>query len=421
MKLLGMSFSGAFFIIAVVIVRAVLINKIPKKTFLILWEIAFVRLLIPFSIPFTFSIHTLISQVMTHFTFGGTDANTVISAWTQGQGATTPNLEKLSSGVSFNHAMLFIIWCIGMIIFAVFFTISYLRCRVEFQTSLPVSVDYVEQWLKERSIKRSVSIRQSDKILTPLTYGIFHPVILMPKKTDWKNTKQLQYILSHEYIHICHFDALKKIIATIVLCIHWFNPFVWVMYILFNRDVELSCDEYVVRQFGEKSRTVYSLILINMKEKQNGILPFCNNFSKNAIEERITAIMKMKKATMLSFIVACLIVGGLVATFATSAQAGKEQLETFNAPNMQPYGKGDNYYYLSEDYILDGQTVFTAGYYEAVKLIDTSESRIFIPIDPISYERLSSDSYSDGTVMEIEGKDYEIHINNNQYSAILKE
>ena len=88
---------------------------------------------------------------------------------------------------------------------------------------------------------------------------------------------------------------------------------------------------------------------------------------------------------------------------------------------MQPYGKGDNYYYLSEDYILDGQTVFTAGYYEAVKLIDTSENRIFIQIDPISYERLPSDSFSDGTIMEIEGNDYEIHINNNQYSAILKE
>lgn len=421
MSLLYMSFSGAFFIIAVVVVRAVLINRIPKKTFLVLWEIAFLRLLIPFSIPFMFSIHTLISQVMTYSTFGGTDANTVISAWIQGQDATTPNLEKLSSDVLFSHSILFIIWCIGMIIFTLFFTITYLHCRIEFQTSLPVSVDYVEQWLKERSIKRSISVRQSDRILTPLTYGIFQPVILMPKKTDWNNTKQLQYILSHEYMHICHLDALKKIIATIVLCIHWFNPFVWVMYILFNRDVELTCDERVVRQFGEKSKTVYSLILINMEEKQNGVLPFCNNFSQNAIEERITAIMKMKKVTMLSFTAACLIVGGIVTAFATSAQASNEQESVFNAPNMLPYGKGDNYYYLSEDYILDGQTVFTAGYYEAVKLIDTSENRIFVPIDPISYERLPSDSYSDGTVMEIEGNDYEIHINNGQYTAILKE
>ena len=197
--------------------------------------------------------------------------------------------------------------------------------------------------------------------------------IQCPKKRNWKNTKQLLYVLSHEYVHICHLDILRKIIATVVLCIHWFNPMVWVMYILFNRDVELICDECVVRKFGEKSKAVYSLILINMEEKQSGLLPFCNNFSKNAIEERITAIMKMKKATILSFAAACLIVGGIVTTFATSSQASgtlpsldEQQELSFVAPNMQAYGKGDNYYYLSEDYVLDGETIYTAGYYEAI-------------------------------------------------------
>ena len=352
MSLLYMSFSGAFFIIAVVVVRAVLINRIPKKTFLVLWEIAFLRLLIPFSIPFMFSIHTLISQVLSNFTFFRTDANIAISTWIQEQNVTTQKMQTLSLDMLSSRSVWFVIWCIGMIVLAVFFAFSYLRCQIEFQTSLPICNDFVEQWLKEHSIKRSISVRQSDRILAPLTYGILRPVILMPQKTDWKNTKQLLYVLSHEYVHICHLDILRKIIATVVLCIHWFNPMVWVMYILFNRDVELICDECVVRKFGEKSKAVYSLILINMEEKQSSLLPFCNNFSKNAIEERITAIMKMKKATILSCAAACLIV---------------------------------------------------------------------IPIDPISYERLPSDSFSDGTIMEIEGNDYEIHINNNQYSAILKE
>lgn len=427
MSLLYMSFSGAFFIIAVVVVRAVLINRIPKKTFLVLWEIAFLRLLIPFSIPFMFSIHTLISQVLSNFTFFRTDANIAISAWIQEQNVTTQKMQTISLDMLSSRSVWFVIWCIGMIVLAVFFAFSYLRCQIEFQTSLPICNDFVEQWLKEHSIKRSISVRQSDRILAPLTYGILRPVILMPQKTDWKNTKQLLYVLSHEYVHICHLDILRKIIATVVLCIHWFNPMVWVMYILFNRDVELICDECVVRKFGEKSKAVYSLILINMEEKQSSLLPFCNNFSKNAIEERITAIMKMKKATILSFAAACLIVGGIVTTFATSSQASGtlpsldgQQESSFVAPNMQAYGKGDNYYYLSEDYVLDGETIYTAGYYEAIKIIDGSEVRIFIPIDPISFERLPSDSFSDGTIMEIEGNDYEIHINNNQYSAILK-
>lgn len=413
--LLGMSFRGSVLIIAVVVVRAVLIYKIPKKTFLILWEIVFLRLLIPFSIPFVFSIYTLLNRITSDATFRSPAANMPNTAWVQEHRVGTPD----------SSSIFFVVWCTGMIVFSLFFIVSYLRCRVEFQTSLPVNSDYVAQWLREHSIKRSISIRQSDRILSPLTYGIFHPVILMPKDTDWNNTNHLLYMLSHEYIHVCRLDILKKIIATIVLCIHWFNPMVWVMYLLFNRDVELTCDECVVRQFGEKSKAVYSLILINMEEKQSGLFPFCTNFSQNAIEERITAIMKMKKTTKISFISACLIVGGIMTMFATSAQARSTPApldeNAFAAPNMQPYGKGDNYYYLSEDYVLDGETIYTAGYYEAVKLIDQSETRIFIPIDPVSYERLPSDSFSDGTVMEIDGKDYELHINHNHYTAVLKD
>ena len=142
-------------------------------------------------------------------------------------------------------------------------------------------------------MKRPILVRQSDRISAPLTYGIFRPVILMPKKMDWKNEKQLQYVLSHEYVHICRYDTVTKLVATLALCIHWFNPFVWVMYILFNRDIELACDESVIRQFGEKSKSAYSLMLINMEATKSGLLPFCNNFSKNAIEERITAVMKI--------------------------------------------------------------------------------------------------------------------------------
>ena len=142
-------------------------------------------------------------------------------------------------------------------------------------------------------MKRPILVRQSDRISAPLTYGIFRPVILMPKKMDWKNEKQLQYVLSHEYVHIYRYDTVTKLIVTLALCIHWFNPFVWMMYIFFNRDIELACDESVVRQFGEKSKSAYSLMLINMEATKSGLLPFCNNFSKNAIEERITAVMKI--------------------------------------------------------------------------------------------------------------------------------
>ena len=256
MNLLQMSFSGAAFITAVVIIRAVAINKLPKKTFLVLWELVILRLLIPFSIPSMFSVYTLVTHIISSTTLpeAGTDYNIPTM---QGLFVTTQGAEQPPENILSSVSMWFIVWCAGIILIALFFVISYLRCLIEFRTALPVHNHYVEKWLAERPLKRPILVKQSDRISDPLTYGIFRPVILVPKKMDWKNEKQLQYVLSHEYVHIYRYDTVTKLIATLALCIHWFNPFVWVMYILFNRDIELACDESVIRQFGEKSKSAY--------------------------------------------------------------------------------------------------------------------------------------------------------------------
>lgn len=344
MNLLQMSFSGAAFIAAVVIIRAVTINKLPKKTFLVLWELVLLRLLIPFSIPSMFSVYTLVTRSISSTTLPevGTDYNIPTM---QGLFVTTQGVEQPPADISSSISMWFIVWCAGLILIALFFIISYLRCLVEFRTALPVHNHYVEKWLAEHPLKRPILVRQSDRISAPLTYGIFRPVILMPKKIDWKNEKQLQYVLSHEYVHIYRYDTVTKLIATLALCIHWFNPFVWVMYILFNRDIELACDESVIQQFGEKSKSAYSLMLINMEATKSGLLPFCNNFSKNAIEERITAIMKTKKITVFSLVLASFIVVVVGTAFTTSAQAnnnnttseGQEYKTTNASENASDY------------------------------------------------------------------------------------
>lgn len=290
MTLLQMSFSGAVFITAVVIIRAIAINKLPKKTFLVLWELVMLRLLIPFSVPSMFSVYTLATHSIPSVALPGAETDYNIPA-IQGQFVAAQGMEQPPAAIESSVSMWCIVWCAGAILLTLFFAISYLRCLIEFRTALPVRSHYVEKWLTERSLKRPISVRQSDRICAPLTYGIFHPVILMPKKMDWKNEKQLQYVLSHEYVHICRYDTVTKLIVALALCVHWFNPFVWAMYLLFNRDIELACDESVIRQFGEKSKSAYSLMLINMEEVKSGVLPFCNSFSKNAIEERITLLL----------------------------------------------------------------------------------------------------------------------------------
>ena len=327
MSLLQMSFSGAVFITAVVMIRAAAINKLPKKTFLVLWELVMVRLLIPFSIPSVFSVYTLVTHGLSSAALPEVTTDYNMPA-VEGVFAATGGMEQPPADILSSVSLWFIVWCAGMIPAALFFVISYLRCLMEFRTALPVRSHYVEKWLEQQTLKRPVLVRQSDRISTPLTYGIFRPVILMPKKTDWKNEKQLQYILTHEYVHIYRYDTVTKLLAACALCVHWFNPFVWVMYRLFNRDIELACDESVIRQFGEKSKSAYSLMLVNMEAAKSGLLPFCNNFSKNAVEERITAIMKMKKTSLFAICIAAMLIVGVTTTFATSAAGSDRESNT---------------------------------------------------------------------------------------------
>jgi len=177
-----------------------------------------------------------------------------------------------------------------------------------------------------------VQIRQSDRIKAPLTYGVFRPVILLPKKTDWTDETKLRYILTHEFTHIRRFDTLTKLVLTTAVCVHWFNPLVWVMYVLANRDIELSCDETVVRTFGETMKSAYALTLIGLEEKKSRLTPFANNFSKYAIEERINAIMKMKKSSLVGIILALALVVGTVTVFATSAASAAKGEDWLDAP-----------------------------------------------------------------------------------------
>lgn len=108
------------------------------------------------------------------------------------------------------------------------------------------------------------------RISSPLTFGVLRPVILVPKKTDWTDETALRYVLEHEFVHIQRFDVLSKLLLIAAVCVHWFNPLVWVMYVLANRDLELSCDETVLRRFGGDIRAAYARVLIRMEAARGG-------------------------------------------------------------------------------------------------------------------------------------------------------
>ena len=364
MSLVQMSLSAALMIVAIIILRALTIERFPKKTFLVLWWITLLRLLIPFSIPSVMSIYSWISpdvpkavhQEVQEITESQStsepvleipsevlqnaspqeDAVSVVPEQTRSevvknstQFEMTPlpdtDIEyvEVKPSKSFSEIffdMLPTIWGVGIGVIAAFFGINYWKGIREFRMSLPVENEFVNEWLSSHQLRRNITIRQYDCIHTPLTYGIFRPVILLPKESLEQSPSTLNFILTHEWVHIRRFDCVTKILLTAALCIHWMNPLVWVMYLLFNRDIELSCDETVLHLLGRNRRSDYALALIDMEEQKGGFASFASGFGRNAIEERIRAIMKMKKASLITILAAVVVVACVSILFATSAK-----------------------------------------------------------------------------------------------------
>ncbi len=382
MDLLSMSFSASIIIVVIIVLRTLLINKLPKRILLILWSIALLRLLVPFSFPSSTSVYFLISQnssimdkiagtSIANFlpfdfqlqsdanredkqkgqgtnenannTFASTEQNKTQDSSIESQKIQEPESEAriIKEGKSNREyqentdtllpkrkgvSIWAMVWIIGMSVCIIIFLVTYILCYRQFRTSLPVENAIIKKWRDSHQIRRTISIRQSDCISAPLSYGFFRPSILMPKTTEWDNSRQLHYILEHEFVHIRRLDTVTKLFFAAAVCIHWFNPIIWIMYIFAGRDIEISCDEAVVRHFGEASKSAYALTLINMEERKSSLMPLGNHFSKNAAEERITAIMKLQKPSALADILAAALVISVASVFATSALPADRQM-----------------------------------------------------------------------------------------------
>ena len=324
-----MSVAGGVLILFIVVIRALAIHRLPKTTFLALWMIAALRLLLPFSIPLPCNIHIgldVFSDVVQELPSGN------IASTLPGDSPPSYDIGTAVPSPATEHISTFeILWLVGVLLLAIYFSISYFRSMRKFRMSIPDNTPYIQNWLTAHQISRPLAVRSSDLISSPLTYGILHPVILLPKKLDRNDQAALKYVLTHEYVHIRRFDAITKILFAAVLCIHWFNPLVWVMYVLANRDMELSCDAWVIRMLGEKNRSSYALMLIKMEERRSGMSALCSHLGKNAISERIEAIMKFKKTSILACAFALVLVVGATTAFATSTGAWQEfDLEDLN-------------------------------------------------------------------------------------------
>lgn len=349
MTILKMSFASSFLIAFVLFVRAVSLKRLPKRALLFMWAVVICRLLIPFFIPTPFSVASSFQQTFISISPSSKLATTLLTETVPMEESTSrrdtasylpdaPSPEESA----FPQQPLILLWLAGAAGLAGYFTLTHVRTRRKYRDALPDRDEYVLRFLREHPIRRDVQVRRSEQVLSPLTYGLLRPVILLPKSDPPEGA--LPYILMHEHLHIRRFDVLKKYALAAALCIHWFNPLVWVMFFAANRDIELACDEGVLHTAGGDSRSAYAMSLIGMEERKLSVVAsLCSHYSENAVETRIKAIMnhkstKARRTLAVLLVLACL--GGMTAV--SAADTGStgmrvclfERRSTINTPEL---------------------------------------------------------------------------------------
>ena len=320
MDIVQMSVQAGVLIAAIVIIRAITLYRLPKASFLALWGIVVARLLIPFSLTSRWSVYNLFAGLLGHED-AAVPAGSFVAVWSD-QVPTSPGAAVGPAAATPAISPLTALWMGGMVVLAVVFAVLLTRNYRVLRTAVPMEDHAViMKWREEYRLFRPLAIVRSDQVNSPASIGILRPRIIFPQKMDVDNEQLIRYILVHEYVHIRRFDTLWKLLALCAVCVHWFNPLVWVMLVLLNRDLELSCDEMVLRHFGGTERASYAHSLIDMAERERSFSIMHSYFSKNAAEERIIAIMKYKKTSFLAIAIALALTLSMATGFATGAVA----------------------------------------------------------------------------------------------------
>lgn len=316
------SATAALMIIVVLLCRRFGLYRLPKQTLIVLWGLVWVRLLLPvsFTLPWP-SVNSTVSWPIAADYPGGrlimgkpgsTPADPVPAQLEQLQAALTDSALE-----TWTVPLLFVIWLIGCIGCALMLFVPHIKARRIYNESLPVRHPFFERWKQAQTLRRTWTIRQSDAISTPLTYGWLRPVLLLPRlMTANCDEGQMSMILQHEFIHIKRMDVIKKGMLAVAVCVHWFNPLVWLMYKMANRDIELACDEAVIRTVGDEHRAAYARTLVHWQEQRSTLISMASHFSKYAVEERVVAIMSGKKYARYGLLLAVVTVAVTAVIFA---------------------------------------------------------------------------------------------------------
>ena len=304
LKIINMSISASWLVLVVLILRFVL-KKAPKWVNILLWGIVAIRLICPFSFESALSLipsaETFPEKVISGPSFdvqtGITPVDNRINDYLGDryfEGVTVP----ANNG---NNIMtiLTIVWTIGILLLVAYTVISYWRLRRKVDTA----------------VRYKDNIFQSENVKSPFVLGIIKPRIYLPFNM---NGQDLEHVVAHEQAHIHRKDHWWKPFGFLLLTIHWFNPLVWLAYVLLCRDIELACDEKVIKELGNEQRADYTQALVACSVNRRMIAACPLAFGEVGVKDRAKSVMNYKKPAFWGVVLAVIVCVFVAVCFLTN-------------------------------------------------------------------------------------------------------
>lgn len=282
LKLLNLSISASWLVLAVLVLRLGS-KRSPKWMNVLLWGIVALRLVLPFSIESALSLipsAETVSPAAVQFA----PAPTITSGVSVIDNAVNPSLSEHFAavpGMSVNPLYVWTeiagwVWLIGLGAMLLYMLVSYLRLRRRVSVSLPIQEN----------------IYLCDGIFSPFILGIVKPRIYLPSGLD---EVQRQNVLAHERAHLARYDHWWKPLGFALLAVYWFNPLLWLAYALFCRDIELACDERVIRTMDKSAVKTYSTVLLACSMPHKAVISCPLAFGEVGVKERVRNALHYKK------------------------------------------------------------------------------------------------------------------------------
>ena len=330
LKIINMSISASWLVLAVLILRFVL-KKAPKWINVLLWGIVAIRLICPFSFESPLSLIPSAETIPLNIGMDSTPTiNSGISAINNAVNPIISQSNTPMAGASVNLLQITIgiyeyIWIFGMIALALYTAISYWRLHRKVDTA----------------VRYKDNIFQSENVSSPFVFGIIKPRIYLPFKM---NGQDLEHVVAHEHAHIRRKDHWWKPFGFLLLTIHWFNPLMWMAYVLLCRDIELACDEKVIKELGNEQRGDYTQALVACSVNRRMIAACPLTFGEVGVKERVKSVMNYKKPALWVIIIAVIVCVGVAVCFLTNPKQ-----DSYTLRIVVPAGSQEEFVYTDKE------------------------------------------------------------------------